>query len=234
VTGTGTGVGKTLVTAAIAANLKASGLRTAIFKPVQTGTIDGADDAGYAGRLAECSFETGQALADPLAPSIAARLDGTEIDIESITRSFERLRSEHDAVVVEGAGGLLVPVTDEITMADLASDLGLPLVIVARPSLGTLNHTALTIEAARSRGLSVAGVVISGYPSSPNSAEATNPAEIERLCDAPIIGVVPHIDGLDVESGILPSSFEPGVWLGPQLGGTFEREAFLAGALTPR
>ncbi|MEX0874070.1 MAG: 8-amino-7-oxononanoate synthase [Actinomycetota bacterium] len=234
VTGTDTGVGKTLVTAAIAANLKASGLRTAIFKPVQTGTIDGSDDAGYAGRLAACSAETGQALADPLAPSVAARLDGTEVDVDSITRAFERLRSERDVVVVEGAGGLLVPLTPEMTMADLACDLALPLVVVARPALGTLNHTALSIEAARSRGLQVLGVVISGYPSSPNSAEATNPVELERLCGVPIIGVVPYIDGLDVEAGLLPPLFEPARWLGPQLGGTFEREAFLAGAFTYR
>jgi 8-amino-7-oxononanoate synthase/dethiobiotin synthase len=234
VTGTDTGVGKTFVTAAIAANLKASGFRTAIFKPIQTGAIDGADDAGYSGRLADCAAETGQALADPLAPSVAARLDGTEVDVDSITRAFERLLAEHDVVVVEGAGGLLVPLTADMTMADLACDLALPLVVVARPALGTLNHTALSIEAARSRGLEVLGVVISGFPSSPNFAEATNPVELERLCGVPIIGVVPYVDGLDVETGLLPSVFEPARWLGPQLFGTFEREAFLAGALTYR
>jgi 8-amino-7-oxononanoate synthase len=234
VTGTDTGVGKTLVTAAIAANLKASGMRVAIFKPIQTGTIDGADDAGYAGRLADCSAETGIALADPLAPSIAARFDETEIDIDAITRAYTRLTSEHHVVVVEGAGGLLVPISDGFSMADLAGDLDVPLVVVARPALGTLNHTALTIEAARGRGLDVVGVVISGYPSSPNSAEATNPAEIEQLCGVPIIGVVPFIEGLDVEGGSAPDTFEPSAWLGPQLAGGFDRQAFLSGALTPR
>ncbi len=234
VTGTDTGVGKTLITAAIAANLKASGLRVAIFKPIQTGTIDGADDAGYAGRLADCSAETGIALADPLAPSVAARFDETEIDVDAITRAYTRLKSEHDTVVVEGAGGLLVPIADGFSMADLAGELDVPLVVVARPALGTLNHTALTIEAARARGLDVVGVVISGYPSSPNSAEATNPAEIEQLCGVPIIGVVPFVEGLDVESGTPPDTFEPSVWLGPQLAGSFDRQAFLAGALAHR
>ncbi len=231
ITGTDTGVGKTLVTAAIAANLKASGRRVAIFKPIQTGTVDGADDAGYAGRLADCSAETGIALADPLAPSVAARLDGTEVDVDAIVRAFDRLGAEHDAVVVEGAGGLLVPIADEFTMAGLAAELSLPLVVVSRPDLGTLNHTALTIEAARARGLEVIGVVISGYPFAPNSAEATNPIEIERLCGVPIIGVVPFLEGLDVEGGNPPESFDPDVWLGPQLGGTFDREAFLVGVL---
>jgi 8-amino-7-oxononanoate synthase len=234
VTGTDTGVGKTLVTAAIAANLKAAGKRVAIFKPIQTGTIDGADDAGYAGRLADCSAETGIALADPLAPSVAARFDDTEIDVDAITRTYAGLRSEHDVVVVEGAGGLLVPISEGFCMADLAGELDVPLVVVARPALGTLNHTALTVEAARGRGLEVAGVVISGYPSSPNSAEATNPAEIEQLCGVPIIGVVPFIERLDVESGAPPDTFEPSAWLGPQLAGSFDRQAFLTGVLTPR
>ncbi len=234
VTGTDTGVGKTLVTAAIAANLKATGRRVAIFKPIQTGTIDGADDAGFAGRLADCSSETGIALADPLAPSVAARFDEMQIDIDAITRAYAGLRSEHDVVVVEGAGGLLVPIVDRFSMGDLAGELDVPLVVVARPALGTLNHTALTIEAARARGLDVIGVVISGYPSSPNSAEATNPAEIEQLCGVPIIGVVPFLGGLDVESGTPPITFEPSAWLGPQLAGSFDRQAFLTGALTPR
>jgi 8-amino-7-oxononanoate synthase/dethiobiotin synthase len=232
VTGTDTGVGKTLVAAAIAANMKASGMRVAIFKPIQTGTIDGADDAGYAGRLADCSAETGIALADPLAPSVAARFDETEIDVDALTRAYTRLMSEHDGVVVEGAGGLLVPIADGFSMADLAGELDVPLVVVARPALGTLNHTALTIEAARARGLHVVGVVISGYPSSPNSAEATNPAEIEQLCGVPIIGVVPIVEGLDVESGTPPDAFEPSAWLGPQLGGSFDRQAFLTERLT--
>jgi len=223
VTGTDTAVGKTLVTAAIARTLAANGARVAIFKPLQTGTIDGDDDARDAARLSGCDAFTGVALADPLAPSVAAGLAGVDICAESIVSRFRELSDDYDAVVVEGAGGLLVPIDRDTTMAELARTLDLPVVVVARPALGTLNHTALTVEVARARGLRVEGVVISRFPFEPKLAERTNPSEIEKLCDAELIGVVPRL--IDVD----PVSFQNAAdWLGPRFGGRFDRAAFLA------
>ena len=228
VTGTDTGVGKTIATASLARCLSRAGHRVAIFKPIQTGTIDGADDAAFASRLAGCDGYVGVALPDPLAPSVAARRVDEAIDVGAITDRFRQLQSDYDVVVVEGAGGLLVPIDDETTMADLAQAFGLPVIVVARPALGTLNHTALTIEAARMRGLDVFGIVISAMPASPGIAERTNPAQLEKLCDAPLVGVIPTLDGFGVERGATPSHFEPTPWLSADLGGSFDRATFLA------
>ncbi len=227
VTGTDTAVGKTIVTAAIARTLAASGLHVAIFKPLQTGTIDGDDDARDAARWSGCDAFTGVALADPLAPSVAAHVAGVDISVEAITERFHEMSDDYDVVIVEGAGGLLVPIDDETTMADLARALALSVVIVARPALGTLNHTALTVEAARARGLRVEGVVISRFPTEPRLAERTNPSEIEKLCDVEVIGVVPTMTNPD------RTSFDAAAeWLGPQLGGRFDRVSFLTGVRT--
>ncbi|MEX2394548.1 MAG: dethiobiotin synthase, partial [Actinomycetota bacterium] len=225
VTGTDTGVGKTIVTAAIAANLKNGGMDVAIHKPLQTGTLDGADDASYAGGLAGVPSYTGRALPDPLAPKVAAEEADEVLRFADVTEHLP----QHDALVVEGAGGLLVPIDDDHTMADLAHAFALPVVVVARPALGTLNHTALTIEAARARGLDVLGIVISGMPAAPSLAERTNPAEIERMCGVEIVGVIPLLARVDTERGVKPQDFSPDAWLGPELGGSFDRVAFLEG-----
>jgi dethiobiotin synthetase len=150
------------------------------------------------------------------------------IDTDALVEQVAELRAANDVVVVEGAGGLLVPIDATYTMVDLACELGLPLVVVARPALGTLNHTALSIEAARARGLDVVGVVVSAFPSRPPLAERTNPAVLEHLCGTEVIGVLPALEGLDVERGAVPAVFEPEAWLGPRLGGRFDRNAFLA------
>jgi dethiobiotin synthase len=222
VTGTDTGVGKTIVTAAIAKSLASNGPRVAIYKPLQTGTIDGDDDAREAARLSGCDAYVGVALADPLAPSVAAAHAGVEINLQAIVERFSELHESYDAVVVEGAGGLLVPIDDDTTMAELARELSLPIVIVARPALGTLNHTALTVETARARGLRVEGIVLSGFPSDPSLAERTNPAELEKLCDAELIGAIPHLPVIE-PAALLDAP----TWLGPQLGGRFDRATFL-------
>jgi dethiobiotin synthetase len=216
VTGTDTGVGKTVVSAAVARSLQNAGRNVAIFKPLQTGN---GDDAGWAAAVAGCHGETGLLLDEPLAPSVAARRADVKIDLQAIADRYEALRESYDAVVVEGAGGLLVGVDDTTDMADLAAMLGLPVLIASRPALGTLNHTVLTVEAARARGLDVLGVVISNYPDEPGLAERTNPAEIAKI--APVLGVIPAIDALDVEAGVRPEDFDPRPWLAPSLGGTF-------------
>jgi 8-amino-7-oxononanoate synthase len=228
VTGTGTGVGKTVVAAALARTLQRAGLAVAAMKPAQTGTSEGADDLAFiraAGGVPATRCVAPYLLRRPLAPSVAARMEGTTLEPGRIVENFRWLRREADVVVVEGAGGLLVPFSDSADMADLATALGIPLLVVALPGLGTLNHIALTLEAARTRGLEIAGVVLCGFPSGPGLpglAEATNPGAIDGLA-----GVVPHLAGLDVDRGIVPPAFEPESWLVPRLGGSFDVAAFL-------
>jgi 8-amino-7-oxononanoate synthase/dethiobiotin synthase len=228
VTGTGTGVGKTVVAAAVARTLQRAGLSVAAMKPAQTGTSEGADDLAFirlAGGVPAARCSATYALQRPLAPSVAARMEGINLEPGRIVEDFRRLRGQAGVVVVEGAGGLLVPFSDSADMADLASALQLPLLIVALPGLGTLNHIALTVEAARTRGLEIAGIVICGFPAGPKPpgiAEATNPGAIDQLA-----GVVPHLPGLDVDRGIVPSPFEPVPWLAPRLGGSFDAAAFV-------
>jgi dethiobiotin synthetase len=225
VTGTGTGVGKTVVAACIARMLRRAGLRVGAMKPAQTGAGEGADDLAFirlAGGVPAGSCVAPFVLQLPLAPAVAARMEGVSLDPGLVVDGFGRLRREADVVVVEGAGGLLVPFSGATDMADLASALRLPVVVVALPGLGTLNHIALTLEAARGRGLEVIGVILSGFPAEPGLAESTNAAEIESL-----VGVVPHLPALDVDRGAVPRPFEPSAWLAPRLGGSFSREGFV-------
>ena len=230
VTGTGTGVGKTVVAAALARTLSAAGLVTAALKPIQTGAVEGADDLGFirvAGGLPAARCLAPYTLEQPLAPSVAARMEGWQIDPDRILAAFRSLRGGSDAVVVEGSGGLLVPVDESMDMAGLAAALGLPVLVVAHPGLGTLNETALTVEAATRRGLDVIGVVLSRFPAVPGLAEATNPGEIERMTGVALVGVVPEVRGLDVDRSEVPPAFDAAPWLAPGLGGRFDRAGFL-------
>jgi dethiobiotin synthetase len=222
VTGTGTGVGKTVVVAAICSNTGALPM-----KPLQTGAMTD-DDLAFVARVTGRPAPPPVYVFDePLAPKVAAERAGVTIDVGEIARAYERLRERDGHVVVEGAGGLLVEIAEGVTMADLAHRLELPVVVVCRPGLGTLNHTALTVEAARARGLGVLGVVVSGWPKDPDVATRTNPNELRRI--APLLGVIPHIDGLDTTKGepaVLPEVAEAS--LAPPLGGTFDAAEFLA------
>lgn len=214
VTGTDTGVGKTLVSAVLCRLLDA-----VYVKPVQSGARDGDDDAALVSRLADVPTAVGMVLEDSLAPSVAAHRDGRELTRGQLAGVVRTAASVNErAVVVEGAGGLLVELgTDGTTIAHLAEDLRLPLVIVARPGLGTLNHTLLTIEAAERRGLAVLGVIISGMPEDPDLATSTNIDQLQRLTDGLVVGVVPRLD-LDAP---LPDLDTVRTWIGPGLGGTW-------------
>ncbi|MGH2719414.1 MAG: dethiobiotin synthase [Actinomycetota bacterium] len=228
VTGTGTGVGKTVVGAAIAAALGAAGLRVGAMKPAQTGASQGADDLAFiraATGLPPSVCRGPYVLDAPLAPAVAARLEGQALDTAAVARALAQLRQSCDAVIVEGAGGLLVPFNDTVDMAGLAATLALPVVVVATPGLGTLNHTALSVEVARARGLGLLGFVLCGFPEDPGLAEATNPGELERLCRLDLIGAVPHLPGLDVDR-CRTTPLDP-AWLSPALGGSFDRRPFL-------
>jgi dethiobiotin synthetase len=189
VTGTDTGVGKTYVTAALAVACARSGRRVAVLKAAQTGPDD---DAGWIReRVPGIVVRTVLRYDAAVAPVVAARLEGRpDPSLGAIVAAAAELRVAADGILVEGSGGLLVPINERETFADLALALGLPLLIVARPGLGTLNHTALTVEVARSRGIPVAGVIVCGTSAEPNVAERTNLGELQRI--APLLGTVPH------------------------------------------
>jgi dethiobiotin synthetase len=138
----------------------------------------------------------------PLAPALAASRAGVQIDLEIIARAYRELAGGYDYLLVEGAGGLYVPLIDtDFLVLDLARWFGLPLVVVARPGLGTINHTVLTVKAALAAGLPVAGIIINQYPEQPNLAEQTNPEVIAALTGCPILGKVPVIADLELPSG---------------------------------
>jgi dethiobiotin synthetase len=190
VTGTDTGVGKTVVAGAIVAALRAAGMRVAAFKPVVTG-LDDVPEPGWPRDhelLAAAAGTRPEAVAPhtfgpPVSPHLAAELAGVELDVDTmvVAASAAAAEAEADVLVVEGVGGLLVPLTRDRTVRDLAVALGFPLVVAARPGLGTISHTLLTLEAARAAGLTVAAVVISPWPESPSVMEASNRVTVARL-----------------------------------------------------
>lgn len=192
VTGTGTGVGKTVATAALAAHARLHTLDVAVCKPVQTGTVDGDDDLGVVGDLAGIDTLAGLAsYPQPLAPVAAAEEAGRALpsraDLVAFIRGVDR---PGRLTLVEGAGGLLVEVgADGVTLRDLAQDFAAPVVVVVGPQLGTLNYTALTLEALATKGLSCAGLVVGAWPALPGAAEISNRTALERL--APVRAALP-------------------------------------------
>jgi len=194
VSGTGTGVGKTVVTAAIAALAMAAGRRVAVVKPVQTGAAatEPADLAEVDRLAAPTTLLELARYPDPLAPAAAARLAGLPfVDLTRFADRIQLLTADHELVLVEGAGGLLVPFdASGGTLADLARALAAPVVLVADPALGTLNHTALTLEALSARGLECAGVVLGSWPADPDLAGRANLADLEALLGRPLAGAL--------------------------------------------
>lgn len=198
VTGTDTGVGKTVAAAVLAWRARVDGLRVRYVKAVQTGVgLDAPGDASFVAAAAGVQSEELARFAEPLAPAVAAERAGSKIDGDALAAEILDLSEGCDLLLVEGSGGLLVPLSADLTMADLAASIGAELVVATRPGLGTLNHTALTLEAARTRALPVAGLVVCGWPSHPGSTEVTN---LERLrATAPILAVIRTIVGVSVD-----------------------------------
>ncbi len=233
ITGTDTGVGKTVVTAALAALLLEKGFLTGVIKPFQTGTeLDGLSDAefiyGFLGRDCVLSEVSPCRLRVPLSPYRAAAIEGIKIPLEDIIEHTRDYISRNDVTLIEGAGGLGVPVTESYMMADLAVDLGAPVVVVARPGLGTLNHTALSLEYARQKGARVLGVVINGFPQPADVASATNPAVLKDVFSVNILGVLPHFPGLNVEGGSFSELRQAGEsCFSPFFGGNFSADVLL-------
>ncbi|MER7131577.1 dethiobiotin synthase [Streptosporangium saharense] len=227
VTGTDTGVGKTVVTAAVAALARERGSSVAVVKPAQTGV--GALDPGDLDDVIRLTgvtttFELAR-FPDPLAPAAAARVAGLPpVSLDRAAVRVAELAASHRLVLVEGAGGLLVRFDEEgATLADLARTLSAPVLLVTRASLGTLNHTALTLEAMAGRGLDLAGVVIGSWPAEPGLAERCNVADLEMLAARPLAGALPEGAGsLDRESFARTAHAS----LAPVLGGGFDSSAF--------
>lgn len=202
ITGTDTGVGKTMVAAALARHYSRQGLKVGVMKPCETGVADPqqpGDDARLL-RWAAGSCDDDHAIApyrlrEPLAPSQAAEREGIIIDPAHIVDNFTAIRTGKDLVIVEGAGGLMVPLRGGYLVADLVLALGLPMLVVSRPSLGTINHTLLTIFAARAMELPMAGFMINRMPRQPSVAEQETPHQLAALASADLLGVLPEVTG---------------------------------------
>jgi len=203
ITGTDTGVGKTFIAAGLIKAMKEQGINVCPMKPVESGCSikKGELVPEDAVRLIKVSGvnETLDAvnpyrLKHALAPSVAAEIEGVKIHRKKIVNAYYRLLKKYDITIVEGAGGIMVPVYKKYLFLNLAMDLNLPLVVVSRPGLGTINHTLLTIDVARSRGLNILGVIINYADKAERGfSERTNPEVIKKLGRVPLLGIVPHI-----------------------------------------
>ncbi|WP_369387819.1 dethiobiotin synthase [Streptomyces sp. CG1] len=227
ITGTGTEVGKTVTTAAVAASALAAGRSVAVLKAAQTGVRP--DERGDADEVARLAGRVTAAevarYPEPLAPGTAARRAGmVPVHPHDVAERAAKLAAEHDLVVVEGAGGLLVRFDAAGgTLADAAGLLGAPVLVVASAGLGTLNTTELTARELRRRELELAGVVIGSWPDSPDLATRCNVADLPEVAGTPLLGAIPAGAG-----GLSPADFRraAGSWLAPRLDGTWDAEAF--------
>lgn len=215
ITGTDTDIGKTVITGGIAAAFKVRGLQVGVMKPLASGgMVDQsgklvAEDATFLMKAAGIGEEKRDVvnplcLAPALTPAVAAVMSGVEIDISLILRAYHELNENYEPVVVEGVGGITAPLWQEYLLVDLMVQLDLPVIVVTRPNLGTINHTVLTVEYARSRGLHVAGIIFNGW----NEAEVgilekSNEEYIGRLTQLPIVGKFPHVAA--IKEGNIPS-----------------------------
>lgn len=207
VTGTDTGVGKSVLAAAICAALAQRGERVAAFKPVVTGTDDPPGDWPRDHEL--LAAQTGQqpgevtprTFGPAVSPHLAAEMAGEVVDPQGLATAARSAADGADVLVCEGVGGLMVPLARDYLVRDLAVELGLPLVVAARPGLGTISHTLLTVSAARDAGLPVAGVVITPWPVEPDALSASNRETIERLSGVTVSGLAPTEPARLAEAG---------------------------------
>jgi dethiobiotin synthetase len=209
VTGTDTGAGKSVLTAAIVAALTAQGRRVAAVKPALTGLDEPDDNAPWPldhellARAAGTSTEdvAHVTFGPPMSPHLAAELAGRPIDPEDLVAATRRKAAAGDVAIVEGVGGLLVPLATRppYLVRDFARDVGLPLIVAARPGLGTINHTLLTLEAARATGLEVRGVVLTPWPGEPTAIERSNRDTIAELGEVPV-ATLPPLAGPDLDA----------------------------------
>jgi len=213
ITGTDTGVGKTLIAGAIAKILSQNGKKAGVFKPIATGckkTKAGlvSEDAEFLKRCTDSEFGLNiinpVKFEKPAAPFSCEKAENRKVDFVKIAIAYGQICSKTDYIIVEGIGGIRVPITDKIDVLAMAKAFNLPVVIVARAGLGTINHTLLTIDAVRSSGLTLAGVVISGYDMvKADFAEQSAPACIAKVGKTQILAVVPYDNQTNIEKGII-------------------------------
>lgn len=220
ITGTDTGVGKTFVGCAIAGALNEGGADVGVMKPVETGSAvvggrlvpgDALALKKAAGAQDPLDLINPYRFAVPLAPNIAARIEGRGIDMERIRSCYEELATAHGVVLVEGAGGLMSPVTDDLSVADMAADFGLPLIIVAASRLGCINQTLLTVEAARHRSIDIKGIILN-HPGAPDATDKSleyNFEEIRRLSGVPVLAELPYTEGGTAVEWLKLTNFKP-------------------------
>ncbi len=213
VTGTDTGVGKTTVSMALLRLAERRGRRPIPFKPVETGCDPEAADAAALWRAARPPIPASDicvhALRLPAAPSLAAAAEGVLIDLDVIVERAHAIAAKGDFLLVEGAGGLLVPYVDELTTVDLAARLALPLLVVARTALGTVNHTALTLREAARNGLTVIGVILSQTTAGAGPAEPGNAELIATLTGQNVLGTLPYLSmGAQTDPDLLADALE--------------------------
>ena len=221
VTGTDTGAGKTVLAAAICAALRAAGTRVVPFKPVVTGEDEiphhaWPPDHVLLGRAAGVPAEdvSPARFGPPVSPHLAQELEGAPLHPVELAAAAHDAAARAEALVVEGVGGLLVPLTEHSTVRDLAADLDLPLVVAARPGLGTISHTLLTLEAARAAALRVAAVVLTPWPAEPSVMQRSNRETIARLGEVEVATLreLPRADpGLLAQAG---AELQPARWIG--------------------
>lgn len=209
VTGTDTGIGKTVFTALAVAFAAGKG-KSGVMKPVQTGCVERkegliAPDLQFVRRacgdiFAEKALDlmAPVRLKMPASPHLAAAKEGKEIEIKTIIQAYRELSGRFDNLFIEGAGGLLVPITEDYLMVDLMRELDLPVILVSRSGLGTINHTLLSLEVLESRGLNIAGVVFNdSHPKTRGVIEKDNSRIIKKISGCPLLGRIPHIPELD-------------------------------------
>lgn len=230
ITGTDTGIGKTLVGCGIAAALTAQGKRVGVLKPAETGCdrrngVLYPDDAmrlaGYARSSLSPETVCPYRFSLPVAPSVAAEQAGVTIRPERIVEVFQTIANQHEVTLVEGAGGLLVPLVGRYSFADLARDLGIPILVVVGSKLGALNHTLLTLHCIAARALPLAGYILNHPTPTTDDAITTNAATLASLTDVPCRGSIPHIslsEDIDRDRKMLSELFAAAVDLPGLLG----------------
>ena len=213
ITGTDTDVGKTYVAALIAKQLHKQGVNVGVYKPAASGCTDNGDNMLFsedadalwnaAGQPATVNHVCPQMFRAPLAPHLSARAEGKEIHRELLVQGIEYWQENSDFIIVEGAGGLMSPISDDDFVADLAYEFGFPLVVVVANKLGCINHTLQTLvtAAAYEDGISIAGIILNQLipPTPDDQSLDSNPAEIERVCIPPVLATVDFEQGLSRE-----------------------------------
>ena len=219
ITGTDTGIGKTIITAALVKAAQFLGFNSVGMKPIETGcqkTVDSRQHTECSNDLHSLIPSDGNFLREisgsdesldlitpvhfenPLAPMPASEIEGIPVDIGKITNAFAKLAYKYNVLIVEGVGGILVPIAKDYSVLNMAKDFGLPVIVVTRPGLGMINHTLLTVNYALKEGLPVAGIIINySRPAEGTIAEQTNPAVLEKICPVPVLGIFPHLKNVE-------------------------------------